>query len=88
MNPVDVNAKVPFKVAFEHPLSSAFAMGATAKPSAVTAAIAIVFATVLRFMILSSVFINGLYSGGDHSDRLFSFLVVQAERNGESGHVL
>ena len=39
--------------ALEHPLSSAFAIGATARASAVTAAIAKAFAVVLRFMIIS-----------------------------------
>jgi hypothetical protein len=50
MDPVDVYAKVPRKVALEQPLSSAFAMGATLETSAVTAAIVKLFATVLRFM--------------------------------------
>jgi hypothetical protein len=51
MVPVDVYAKVPCKVALEHPLFWAFAVGDMQRASAVmTAAIAKVFVTVLRFM--------------------------------------
>ena len=57
MNPVDVYAKVPCKVALEHPLSSAFAVGDMARASAVTAAIVKVLA-MLHFMIISFAFIN------------------------------
>ena len=39
MNPAPLCANVPFRVALEHPLSSAFAVGATPRASAVTAAI-------------------------------------------------
>jgi hypothetical protein len=71
--PFAVWAKVPFSVKFEQPLLSAFAVGAMARANAVTAAIAKFFAMVLRCIINSFVFINCLFPGGDHSDRLFSF---------------
>ena len=58
VNPVPMCAKVPFRLALEHPLLSAFAVGATARASAVTAAIAKFFARVLRFMMISFTFIN------------------------------
>src|SRR5712692_9358729 len=63
MNPVDVNAKVPLRLALEHPLSLALAVGAMPRASAVTAAIVKVFAMVLRFMILFFAFISCLHSG-------------------------
>jgi hypothetical protein len=50
-NPLAVCTHVPFSVASEHPLSSALAAGAVAIASAATAAIAKVFAMVLRFMM-------------------------------------
>src|SRR5690349_12128255 len=62
INPVSLSANVPFRVALEHPLLSALAIGATVRASAVTAAIAKVFAAVLRFTILSFAFINCLHS--------------------------
>src|SRR5271157_5674887 len=64
INPVSLSANAPFRVALEHPLLllSALAIGATVRASAVTAAIAKVFAVVLRFMILSFAFINCLHS--------------------------
>jgi hypothetical protein len=62
MNPVDVNPKVPIRVALEHPLSFAFAVVARPRTSAVTAAIAKVVEMVLRFMIVSFAFINCLQS--------------------------
>jgi hypothetical protein len=80
---VDVYAKVPCKVALEHPKLVAFAAGATLKASAVTAPI-----VKVRAMPHFFAFINCLHSGGDHSDRLFSFPLVQAESGGQSGHVL
>src|SRR5262249_59371253 len=53
MNPVDVYAKVPRKVSLEHPLSSAFAVGAMARANAVIAAAVKVLAMMLRFMMVS-----------------------------------
>jgi len=46
--PVVVTANVPVMERLEHPLSSAFAVGATLRASAVTAAIVKLFARVLR----------------------------------------
>ena len=43
MNPVPLNANGPCRVAFEHPLLSALAAGATLRASAPTAAMAKVF---------------------------------------------
>src|SRR5690349_2440309 len=50
MDPVDVYAKVPCRLAVEHPLSSALAAGAMHRVSAATAAIVKVFAIVLLFI--------------------------------------
>src|SRR5579883_1146279 len=61
--PVVVTANVPLREAFEHPLSSAFAVGAGLRASAVTAAIVKFFAMVLRFMIISFAFISCLHFG-------------------------
>src|SRR5215469_7119452 len=55
-NPLAVCTKVPFSVALEHPVLSAFAAGAMPRASAAIAAIAKVFPMVLRFMIISFVF--------------------------------
>jgi hypothetical protein len=52
-NPLAVCEKVPFSVALEHPLLSAFAAGVTTRANAVTATIARVFAVVVRFIIIS-----------------------------------
>jgi hypothetical protein len=54
--PVVVTENVPMMDAFVHPLSSAFAVGATLSASAVTAAIVKLFAMVLRVMIISFAF--------------------------------
>src|ERR1043166_1626100 len=59
-NPLAVCTKVPFSIALEHPLLSAFAAGAMPRASAATAAIAKIFSMVLRFMIISFVFISCL----------------------------
>jgi hypothetical protein len=55
-NPLDMNPKVPVRVALEHPLSWAFAVGNMHSASAVTAAIVKVLVMVLRFMIISFAF--------------------------------
>src|SRR5712675_2068737 len=62
-DPVDVYAKVPFRVSLEHALLSAFAVGAMPRASAVTAAIVKVFAMVLRFMIISFGFLDCFHAG-------------------------
>jgi hypothetical protein len=53
MNPVILYAKVPSRVAFEHPLLAAFAVGAMLRANAVATAIARVFAMLVRFMMIS-----------------------------------
>src|SRR5947209_4753307 len=49
MNPVSLSAKVPFRVALEHALAWAFAVGARLRASAVIPAIVKAFALVLTF---------------------------------------
>jgi hypothetical protein len=62
--PVVVTANVlPLMESLEHPLSSAFAVGATLRANAVTAAIVKLFAMVLRVMIISFAFISCLHFG-------------------------
>ena len=61
--PVVVTANVPVMERLEHPLSSAFAVGATLRPSAATAAIVKLFAMVLRVMIISFALISCLHFG-------------------------
>jgi hypothetical protein len=57
--PVVVTANVlPLMDRLEHPLSSAFAVGAMLRASAVTAAIVKLFAMVLRVMIISFAFMS------------------------------
>src|SRR5882724_1358492 len=58
MNPLDEYAKVPCREAFAHPLSAACATGAIARASAAAAAIANVFAKVLRIIFISYVFVS------------------------------
>src|SRR5215469_13017356 len=53
MDPVSLSAKVPFRIALEHGLSSALAIGARARASTVTAASVKAFPMALRFMIIS-----------------------------------
>jgi hypothetical protein len=53
MNPLTLYAKVPFREALEHPLSSARAVGAIPIASAAATAIVSVFALLLRFMVIS-----------------------------------
>ena len=87
-NPVPVYAKVPWRLALEHPLSAALIVGAVPRASALTAAIVTVFAMVLRFMIISFAFISCSIQGGDHSDYPVLLPLVQARSDGKSGHVL
>src|ERR1039457_1737285 len=87
MTPVPFCAKVPFRVALVHPLSSAFAVGARPRASTVTAAIVKVFAMVLRFMMLSFAFISCLHSGRRSFRDLFFFHRYRRQGTPKSGHV-
>ena len=53
MNPVSFSAKVPFRVALEHPLSTAFAVGAMLKASVANAAMIKALPMVIGFIIVS-----------------------------------
>src|SRR5215472_3251964 len=55
-NPLAVCEKVPLRLALVHPLSAAFVVGDMPRASVVTAAIARVFAVVVRFIIIPFLF--------------------------------
>src|SRR6516225_8671654 len=82
-NPVPVYAKVPWRLALEHPLSAALIVGTMPRASALTAAIVKVVAMVLRFMIISFAFISCSIQGGD-SDYLFSFRWYRQDRTAKA----
>ena len=80
-HPVSVSAKVPLKLATEHPLSLAFAAGAAPSPQAAMAAMANVFAMLLCFMIVSFVVVRSR-----EQILVLSRSPIQAESPDKSGH--
>ena len=78
----------PYRVAREHPLLLAFAAGATASASAVTAAIVKAVAISLRFMIISFAFINFLQSWKEIIPTPFSLRRYRRQQTSKAATIL